>query len=212
MILRFKIFLFLFSFLFSSAIISQDLIRFKDCKAEIEYLIQNDSEKAFVLTDRLEKSALKRADSLDLLEAYNYYGNIYGKRHQKYKALEYYYRALNLKRKYSIKTSISNTLNSIGIIHHGNGNIDKALDFYLQAISTLDDSISDYQLTPRLNICKLYLDINELDKAKEEIENTNDYLKVISNKEETALLDNLKGVYFQAIEELDSAKFYYKKT
>ena len=209
MILRFKIFLILFSF--SLAVKSQDLIRFDDCKTEIESLIKNDLEKAYILTEKLERSALKRSDSLDLLEAYNYFGVIYNFKNDRYKALEFHYKALNLKKKYSKKTSISNTLNSIATIHHRNGNFDKALNFYLQSISVLDDSISEYQSTPRINICNLYLDINELDKAKEEIENTADYLKIINNKIDASLLDNLRGIYFQAREEFDSSKYYYEK-
>ena len=211
MFFRTSFLLFLFSLIFSFSFFSQNLVTFKACKTEIEAFLQNDLEKAQQLTEQLERSALERADSTDLLEAYNYYAAIQNKKHNKYKALEFYQKSLKLKRRFATDESISNTLNSIGTVHHRNGNVDEALNYYLQAILTLKDSTSDYQISPRTNICKLYLDLGELEKAKEEIDRTSIYLQTSTDTASAAFLDNLKGNYFLNKEQFDSAQFYYDK-
>lgn len=211
MSLYFRLFLFAITSFSFITIKGQEVCTFENCKTEIEVLLDNNLEKAFLLTEKLEKSALDRGDSLDLLEAYNYFAVIHGEKNQSYKALEFHNKSLQLKQKYASTQSVSNSLNLMGNIHHKNGNIDEALEFYLQAISVLNDSVNKYQISPRINICKLYLDLGELDKAKKELDKTYTYLKTINDSSDIASLDNLKGIYFLSKEELDSAQFYYSK-
>ncbi len=195
-----------FSFLYG-----QKPCTFETCKADIESLLETDIEKANILTKKLEISALQRGDSSDLLEAYNYYASIFRLKHQNYKALEYHQKSLELKQKYASKESISNTLNSIGYTHHMNGDVDEALNYYFKAISILNDSICEYQNSPRINICKLYLDLGDLEKAKEELTKTYNFIDVTNDTIALIDLNNLKGNYFLAKENLDSASFYYQK-
>ena len=206
----FRIFPILFFILIGTAY-SQEGSPFNSIyKPIIEELIKTDLDSAKTyITSILLKTPEK--NHLELGELYHYLA-ITEKRLQKnYKALEYLNKGLAQKKLTNNKESISNTYNLIGTIHHKNGDLDKALSFYLKAINLLKDSASIYQTSPRLNISRLYLDLNEFEKAKEELENTELFLKLNNDTAETPTIENLWGILYQNTGNIDSAKIHYQK-
>ncbi len=71
----------------------------------------------------------------------------------------------------------------------------------------LDDSTTIHQTSPRLNICRLYLDLNEIEKAKTELKNTELFISSNKDTAETPILENLWGMLYQNLEMIDGPAF-----
>lgn len=193
--------------------IGQEDLKQKDLYSNIENLIDINIDSAQSLSKKLETKALKNKDTLALIEAYNYLGIISKRLHKNYQALDYLYKSLDLKKNISSSKSISNTLNSIGSTHHKNGDLDLALDLYLKAIKVIEsEPFSIYQTAPHLNICRLYIDIQETEKAKTELIKTTFLISKNLDSTEIPILENLWGMYYQNINQIDSAKVHYNNS
>lgn len=180
---------------------------------EIDTLIKYNLDSAQIVAQELETQATKNKDTLALIEAYNYLGIISKRLHKNYQALDFLYKSLDFKRKLSPNSSISNTLNSIGSTHHKNGDLDLALEAYLKAIKVINlEPYSIYQTAPHLNICRLYIDIQEMEKAKGELIKTDLLISKNNDTSEIPILENLWGMYYQNLNQIDSAKIHYNKS
>lgn len=206
-----KIFPFLIIF-FIGNLYGQKTIDFENIeKPIIEKLLKENIDSAnLYLIDLIQKTP--DTNYYILGHAYHYLGISEKRKHRQYKALEYFNQSLAFKDHTSDKESLSNTYNLIGTIHHKNGELDNALSFYLKAINLLDDSTTIHQTSPRLNICRLYLDLNEVEKAKTELKNTELFISSNKDTAETPILENLWGMLYQNLEMIDSAKVHYLKS
>lgn len=177
----------------------------------IEELIEKDTDSAknYIAVILPEISEENHNELGDL---FHYLGITEKRQHKNYKALEYFNKSLAHKKLTNNQESISNTYSLIGTIHHENGELDHALNFYLKAINLLKDSTSVYQTSPRLNICRLYIDLNEFTKAKKELKQTELFIKLNNDTEETPIIENLWGMLYQSTNDIDSAKIHYQKS
>ncbi|MFQ5978388.1 MAG: tetratricopeptide repeat protein [Candidatus Heimdallarchaeota archaeon] len=92
------------------------------------------------------------------------------------RALDYYQQSLEISQKYNWKRILAHTLHSMGSVHHSQGDFERALDLFQQSLR-LNEEIKlvgwDYgQALPLYKIFLLYLELQELDHAKE-------YLKLL---------------------------------
>ena len=180
---------------------------------EVDSLIESNLDSAYIIATQLEIKATKHKDTLALIEAYNYLGMISKRLHKNYQALDFLYRSLEFKKRLSPNSSISNTLNSIGSAHHKNGDLDLALDLYLKAIKIINsEPYSIYQTAPHLNICRLYIDIQEMEKAKVQLVKTDLLISKNNDTTDIPILENLWGMYYQNLNQIDSAKTHYNNS
>ncbi|MCT4582386.1 MAG: hypothetical protein N4A35_13310 [Flavobacteriales bacterium] len=202
-------FFFAFILVLNGSVYAQDHSNFSD---QIEQLLNENLDSARSVLLKAEKTTAKN-NHHKLGEIYHFIGVAEKRLHKKYKALEYFNLSLAQKKLVNDQESISKTLNLIGTIHHESRAIDEALDFYLKAISLLkEDSTSVHQTSPRLNIARLYIDLNEFEKAKAELVQTEYFITLNKDTAETPIVENLWGMLYQNANQLDSAKVHYQKS
>ncbi len=183
-----------------------------DFGSQIEQLLNKNVDSARKILFKAEKGTAVN-DHNKLGEIYHFLGISEKRRHKNYKALEYFNQSLAQKKIVNDYESISKTLNLIGTVHHENGTIDEALAYYLKAIDKLkDDSTSIHQTSPRLNIARLYIDLNEYEKAKIELIRTEYFISLNKDTAETPIVENLWGMLYQNAGQIDSAKTHYQKS
>lgn len=185
---------------------------FDKLKPVIDELIAEDIDSAFVLSERLEEDAIKRGDSSDLMEAYNYLGFINIVKGRFYLAQDFLKKAIDLRKRIASPCATAITYASLGRAYHKTHDYDDAIAYYIKAIET-PSSDADYECvySPMINLTKLYLDLEKYDKAKEMIRKT---IPVLAHIEDTLAkyrYQNLQGLYYLGVDKMDSATYYFNK-
>ncbi len=189
---------------------SQD--KLEELKPIIENYLETDLDSAEKYSEELLRSGYSSLNKEEEHHGLNYLAHIEYRRGNRLDALEFFMESLQIRYKHGKITETANTLNWIGRIHHEQTDYDKALEYYFLSLQKLqEDPDSSYLLPTLNNITYLYLDIGEHEKMLE----YNNQALIISQQTkddlEYANACNLRGIYFQNLQTLDSAEIYYKK-
>ncbi len=143
----------------------------------------------------------------------NYLAHIEYRRGNRLGALEFFTESLQIRHIHGKITETANTLNWIGRIHHEQTDFDKALEYYFLSLQKLqeEDPDSSYLLATLNNITYLYLDIGDNEKMLKFNNQSLIISKLTDDNLEYANACNLRGIYFQNTQTLDSAEIYYKQ-
>jgi len=130
------------------------------------------------------------------------------------RSLNYYKRALKIPTQNF--QSKAKTYNDIGIIYHGLGDIQKAIEYYLQSVDAYEKTAENkaFQTYPLGNIADLYLS-TDLKTAKSYNLKALAYSLQLKEPErsQNLIYDYYRlGHIFNTLHQLDSAKYYYAKS
>lgn len=183
---------------------------FDKLKPVINKLIKEDVDSAFVLSKRLEEDAIKRGDSSDLMEAYNYLGFINIEKGDYYLGQDFLKKAIELREKFATPCETAITFATLGRAYHKTRDYDEAIAYYIKAIE-IPGADTSYECiySPMINLTKLYLDVEKYDKAKEMIGKTKLVLTHIADTLAKYRYQNLQGLYYLDVGDLDSATYYF---
>ena len=190
---------------------SQD--KLQELKPIIENYLETDLDSAEKYSEELLHSGFTNLNKEEEHHGLNYLAHIEYRRGNRMGALEFFIESLEIRYKHGKITETANTLNWIGRIHHEQTDYDKALEYYFLSLQKLqkEDPDSSYLLPTLNNITYLYLDIGDNEKMLEYNNQSLIISKLTNDNLEYANACNLRGIYFQNLQTLDSAEFYYKK-
>jgi len=191
--------------------ISQE--RLEELKPVIEIFLETDLDSAEKYSEALLHSGYKNLNKEEEHHGLNYLAHIAYRRGNRMAALEHFMESLQIRQEHGKVTEIANTLNWIGRIHHEQTDYDKAIEYYFLSLQKLqqEDPDSSYLLPTLNNITYLYLDIGDNEKMLEYNNQSLIISQLIQDNLEYANACNLRGIYFQQLQILDSAETYYKK-
>lgn len=129
------------------------------------------------------------------------------------KAMEYAEQALVLSRSIDDFSGIASSLNNKGVLYRHSGNLDKALDSYIEALNIQEEYQFDDALAYTYsNIGTIYSMKNELNKALEYFLKANEQFESIGhNLRQIGTLNNIGNVY-SGMNEFEEALEYYLKS
>jgi tetratricopeptide (TPR) repeat protein len=190
---------------------SQD--KLQELKPIIENYLETDLDSAEKYSEELLRSGYTSLNKEEEHHGLNYLAHIEYRRGNRMGALEFFMESLQIRYKHGEITETANTLNWIGRIHHEQTDYDKALEYYFLSLQKLqqEDPDSSYLLPTLNNITYLYLDIGDNEKMLEYNNQSLIISKLTNDNLEYANACNLRGIYFQNLQTLDSAEIYYKK-
>ena len=186
--------------------------KLKDLKPIIENYLESDLDSAEKYSEELLQSGYTLLNKDEEHHGLNYLAHIEYRRGNKMEALEFFIESLQIRYKHGKITETANTLNWIGRIHHEQADYEKALEYYFLSLQKLqEDPDSSYLLPTLNNITYLYLDIGNNEKMLEYNNQSLIISQLTKDNLEYANACNLRGIYFQNLQILDSAEIYYKK-
>ena len=190
---------------------SQD--KLEELKPIIENYLETDLDSAEKYSEELLHSGYTNLNKEEEHHGLNYLAHIEYRRGNRMGALEFFMESLQIRYKHGKITETANTLNWIGRIHHEQTDYDKALEYYFLSLQKLqkEDPDSSYLLPTLNNITYLYLDIGDNEKMLEYNNQSLIISQLTNDNLEYANACNFRGIYFQNLQTLDSAEFYYKK-
>ena len=190
---------------------SQD--KLQELKPIIENYLETDLDSAEKYSEELLHSGYTNLNKEEEHHGLNYLAHIEYRRGNRMDALEFFIESLQIRSKHGKITETANTLNWIGRIHHEQTDYDKALKYYFLSLQKLqqEDPDSSYLLPTLNNITYLYLDIGDNEKMLEYNNQSLIISQLTNDNLEYANACNLRGIYFQNLQILDSAEIYYKK-
>lgn len=190
---------------------SQD--KLEELKPIIENYLETDLDSAEKYSEELLHAGYTSLNKEDEHHGLNYLAHIEYRRGNRMGALEFFMESLQIRYKHGKITETANTLNWIGRIHHEQTDYDKALEYYFLSLQKLqqEDPDSSYLLPTLNNITYLYLDIGDNEKMLEYNKQSLIISQLTNDNLEYANACNLRGIYFQNLQILDSAEIYYKK-
>ena len=189
---------------------SQD--KLKDLKLIIENYLETDLDSAEKYSEELLHLGFTNLNKEEEHHGLNYLAHIEYRRGNRMDALEFFMESLQIRYKHGKITETANTLNWIGRIHHEQTDYDKALEYYFLSLQKLQKAPDSSYLLPTLNnITYLYLDIGDNEKMLEYNNQSLIISQLTKDNLEYANACNLRGIYFQNLQILDSAEIYYKK-
>ena len=186
--------------------------KLKELKPIIENYLESDLDSAEKYSEELLQSGYTLLNKDEEHHGLNYLAHIEYRRGNKMEALEFFIESLQIRYKHGKITETANTLNWIGRIHHEQADYEKALEYYFLSLQKLqEDPDSSYLLPTLNNITYLYLDIGNNEKMLEYNNKSLIISQLTKDNLEYANACNLRGIYFQNLQILDSAEIYYKK-
>ena len=187
--------------------------KLKELKPIIENYLETNLDSAEKYSEELLHSGYNNLKKEEEHHGLNYLAHIEYRRGNRLGALEFFTESLQIRYKYGKITETANTLNWIGRIHHEQTDFDKALEYYFLSLHKLQEEEPDssYLLATLNNITYLYLDIGENEKMLKFNNQSLIISKLTDDNLEHANACNLRGIYFQNTQTLDSAEIYYKK-
>jgi len=179
----------------------------------IESYLESNLDSAEKYSEELLHSGYTNLDKVEEHHGLNYLAHIAYRRGNRMDALEFFMESLQLRYQYGKVTETANTLNWIGRIHHEQTDYNKALEYYFLSLQKLEqeDPDSSYLLPTLNNITYLYLDIGDYEKMIEYNDQSLIISRLTNDNLEYANACNLRGIYFQNLQVLDSAEVYYIK-
>ena len=189
---------------------SQD--KLEELKPIIENYLETDLDSAEKYSEELLHLGFTNLNKEEEHHGLNYLAHIEYRRGNRMEALEFFMESLQIRYKHGKITETANTLNWIGRIHHEQTDYDKALEYYFLSLQKLQKAPDSSYLLPTLNnITYLYLDIGDNEKMLEYNNQSLIISQLTKDNLEYANACNLRGIYFQNLQILDSAEIYYKK-
>ena len=186
--------------------------KLEELKPIIEKYLETNLDSAEKYGEELLHSGYKHLNKIEEHHGLNYLAHIEYRRGNRLGALEFFTESLQIRYRHGKITEIANTLNWIGRIHHEQTDFDKALEYYFLSLQKLqEEPDSSYLLATLNNITYLYLDIGDNDKMLKFNNQSLIISKLTDDNLEYANACNLRGIYFQNTQTLDSAEIYYKK-
>ena len=186
--------------------------KLEELKPIIENYLETDLDSAEKYSEELLHSGYTNLNKEEEHHGLNYLAHIEYRRGNRMDALEFFMESLQIRSKHGKITETANTLNWIGRIHHEQTDYDKALEYYFLSLQKLkEDPDSSYLLPTLNNITYLYLDIGDNEKMLEYNNQSLIISQLTKDNLEYANACNLRGIYFQNLQTLDSAEIYYKK-
>ena len=187
--------------------------KLEELKPIIENYLETNLDSAEKFSKELLHSGYNSLNKKEEHHGLNYLAHIQYRTGNRMAALELFTESLQIRYKHGKITETANTLNWIGRIHHEQTDYDKALEYYFLSIQKLQEEEPDsaYLLATLNNITYLYLDIGDYEKMLEYNNQSLIISKLTNDNLEYANACNLRGVYFQNLQTLDSAEIYYKK-
>lgn len=161
--------------------------------------MMGDLEKAVEIYMDVIDFFKRNEDSLQLANSYSNLGVAYESAENSEKSLEYHKKALSIRRKIKDTINIGYSLNNIGVVFTEIlDNKDSALFYYLKADDIFKNTTAYWEsATVSANIGHIYVDLEQLNKAKKYFEhsyNIFDSLNLIQGKAET--LRSFGELYF----------------
>lgn len=187
--------------------------KLEELKPIIEKYLETNLDSAEKYSEELLHSGYTNVNKEEEHHGLNYLAHIEYRRGNKMGALEFFIESVQIRYKHGKITETANTLNWIGRIHHEQTDYDKALEYYFLSLQKLQEEEPDssYLLATLNNITYLYLDIGDNEKMLKFNNQSLIISKLTHDNIEYANACNLRGIYFQNLQILDSAEIYYKK-
>lgn len=130
-------------------------------------MLENNDDDAIARYEEVKTIEEERNNWPVVALTQNYIGAVYLKKKQYAKALEYFTRAFEWGEAAGDEKSMIMAQGYIGTLHYEQGNINEAVQDYLQAFERLDDRAAFTELaTPFYNLGMIYKSRDDLEKAK----------------------------------------------
>ena len=178
----------------------------------LSYSAIGEFDKAYAHLLEAEKKATEVQDTLLMGKLYYQFGSYFSGTSQYDKAIEYYNKSVKYCDITNNKRTIASCLNGLGIIYWERGDLEIALNKYLEAYKISEDlEDTDLQKTLMINMALIYADEKQNDKA---FETYNKILHIAikdNDKQSQAVIYNNMAALYQDEKIYDKALDYFKK-
>ena len=122
-------------------------------------------------------------------------------------------KALTLRLEYSEPREVAICLNQLGIVSHKLGDIERAQNYYFEALDISKSSdIQDVVGSIEINLANLLIDLEDPTNAKEHALRAIQIFREVEDKDSEASTYNILGNIYQQLNSSDTAKIFYRES